>query len=266
MRRFECLIRSVKKILPVENGSTLGNFFSEVNTRLQDELFGGSQLSIGGAIDIKLAARFRMISERYEASAMKVVMDIIKPGFTAIDVGAHIGIYSLVMAKLVGNRGKVVSFEPATESFVSLIDHIQRNGLRNIVLPYQLLVGDKSGEVFFVEEGTNGTNRIGGSPFQSQRAKTVLKEMVTLDEFFIKEGISPDFIKIDVEGYEMSVLKGAHNILESKHCPILCELHPSYWDELGYNWDGLKQLLYALGYDIFMVDELVDGRSLALFR
>lgn len=266
MLRFQRLIRTLKKILPVKNGSKLDFFLGEVNTRLQDELFGGSQLRINGSIDIKLEAKFRMISERYEESEMKVVMDIIKPGFTAIDVGANIGIYSLVMAKLVGYHGKVVSFEPATESFASLIDHIQRNGLRNIVSPYQLLVGDKCGKCFFVEEGTNGTNRIGGSPFQSQRAKTVLKEMITLDEFFIKEGISPDFIKIDVEGYEMSVLKGAHNILRSKRCPILCELHPSYWNELGYNWDGLKQFLHALGYDIFMVDELMDGRSWALFR
>jgi FkbM family methyltransferase len=266
MPRFERLIRTVRKILPVKNWPILNYFFAEINTRLQDKLFGGSQLRINGSIDIKLAARFRVISERYEASAMKVVADIIKPGFTAIDVGANIGIYSLVMGKLVGNCGKVFSFEPATESFASLIDHIQRNGLRNIVLPYQLLVGDKSGKCFFVEEGTNGTNRIGGSPFQSQRAKTVLKEMITLDEFFIKEGISPDFIKIDVEGYEMSVLKGAHNIMGSKRCPILCELHPGYWNELGYDWDGLEQFLYQLGYDIFMVDELMDGRNLALFR
>ncbi len=145
--------KNPKKILPVKNGSKLSYLLGEVDTRLQEELFGGSQLCINGSIDIKLEAKFRMISERYEESAMKVVMNIIKACFTAIDVGAHIGIYSLVMAKLV-----------------------------------------------------------------------------------------------------------------SKRCPILCELHPSYWNELRYNWDGLKQFLYALGYDIFMVDELMDGRSWALFR
>ena len=76
----------------------------------------------------------------------------------------------------------------------------------------------------------------------------------------------PDFMKIDVEGYELHVLKGCLKTLRSKHCPILCELHPNLWSEFSYDQIKFDEFLQQLAYEKFDVDEFEGGRKLVLFR
>jgi len=251
MKRFERFNKRIKLITRVERWPRWYSLLGKINTTLLNKLSGGITRYINESIEIKLDARFRFVSVFPESLCLRVMEKILKPGLITVDVGANIGLHTLVMAKLVGSNGKVFSFEPAKESFDALIKHIYRNNMKKIVEPYQLIVGNKQGECEFWEDGTNGTNRIGGSPFQGKGVKVVVRDSITLDQFFEGNKFFPNFIKIDVEGYEMAVLQGAHKTLKKTRCPVLCELHPLYWKDLGYVGDDILKFVRELGYKVF---------------
>ncbi|MGD0623097.1 MAG: FkbM family methyltransferase [Thermodesulfobacteriota bacterium] len=250
MKGLEIFVRGIKGKLRIGIPG-LNYLLGEANTLIQEVFGGGIHRRLNGLIDISLAARFRTISEQYEPLAFRIMGEILKPGSFALDIGANIGLYTLAMAKLVGPHGKVVSFEPASESFQALLDHVRRNSLGKIVEAHMLVVGNKAGNCQFIDDGVLGTNRVGDSLSQRIGAKIVKRRVVTLDQIFCGDGSLPDFIKIDVEGYEMDVLEGAQKILTQKRCPILCELHPGYWRGMNLNPNNLIRLTEELGYNIF---------------
>jgi FkbM family methyltransferase len=250
MKVLEKFARGLKERLKIGIPG-LNDMLGEANTVIQEVLGGGIHRSLNGIMDISLAARFRTIPEEYELQAFRIMGKILKAGSFAVDIGANIGLYTLVMGKLVGPNGKVVSFEPASESYQALLDHICRNGLAEIVEPHMMIVGNKTGDCEFIEDGVRGTNRVGDSHSQGTIARIVKRRVVTLDQIICGNGFLPDLIKIDVEGYEMDVLEGSQEILTEKHCPILCELHPGYWKTMNISSENLIELSRKLGYGLF---------------
>jgi FkbM family methyltransferase len=251
MNQIEVTVREIKKKYGGHCPVWLDWALGKGNTFLHDICFGGIHRRLNGIIDVKLSARFRTLPEEYEPLAFRIMKEILKPGHIGVDVGANLGLYSLAMAKLVFPSGKVFSFEPASESFAALLDHIRRNGLTDMIEPYMSVIGDQSGTCIFTQDGVLGTNRIGGSKSQGKNAKAVTRMITTLDQLFSQNGLLPDLIKIDVEGYETSVLKGAQEILSKKRCPILCELHPGYWKAMTLYAENFIQITGDLGYHIF---------------
>ena len=251
MNQFEVRVREIKRSYGEYCPAWLNWVLGKANSCLQDICFGGIHRCLNGMVDIKLSARFRTLPEEYEPSAFRVMEKILKPGHLVVDVGANLGLYSLAMARLVYPSGKVFSFEPASESFVALLDHIRCNGLMDMIEPHMCVIGDQPGACIFTQDGVLGTNRIGGSSSQGKNAKAVSRMITTLDQFFARNGLLPDLMKIDVEGYETSVLKGAQQILSKKRCPILCELHPGYWKAMNLNVGDFIERTKTLGYHIF---------------
>jgi FkbM family methyltransferase len=251
MNQFEVTVREIKKRYGEHCPAWLNWALGKTNNFFQDICFGGIHRCLNGMVDIKLSARFRTLPEEYETSAFRVMEKILKPGHIAVDVGANLGLYSLAMARQVYPSGKVISFEPASESFMVLNDHIKRNGLTDMIEPHMCVIGDQPGVCIFTQDGALGTNRIGGSNSQGKNAKAVSRMVKTLDQFFDQKGLLPDLMKIDVEGYEISVLKGAQKILSRKRFPILCELHPGYWKAMNLDAKQFIQTTGDLGYHIF---------------
>ncbi len=251
MKQFEVTVREIKKRYGKHYPTWLNWVLGRANSCLQDIFFGGIHRCLNGTVDIKLSARFRTLPEEYEPSGFRAMEKILKPGHLVVDVGANLGLYSLAMAKLVYPSGRVFSFEPASETFVALLDHIRCNGLTDMIEPHMCVIGDQPGVCTFAQDGVLGTNRIGGSHSQGKNAKSVSRRVTTLDQFFSQNGLLPDLIKIDVEGYEMSVLKGAQKLISKKRCPILCELHPGYWKAMNLNAGHFIQMAEDLGYHIF---------------
>jgi FkbM family methyltransferase len=258
MKGLETFVRGIKEKLKI-GISGLNYMLGEANTIIQEVFGGGIHRRLNGMIDISLGARFRTISEQYEPQAFRIMGKILKAGSFAVDVGANIGLYTLAMGKLVGPTGKVVSFEPASESYQALLEHVCRNSLAKIVEAHMLVVGNKAGNCNFTDDGVLGTNRVGDSVSQGIIAKIVKRRLVTLDQIIYGDGPLPDLIKIDVEGYEMDVLEGSQKILTQKRCPILCELHPGYWRGMNLCPDDLIRLSEKLGYGLF---ELTGGSVL----
>jgi len=155
-----------------------------------------------------------------------------KEGDIVYDVGANIGLYSIFLAKKVSEKGKVVVFEPEKENYAHLLDNIKLNNQKNI-LYYNIALGennysaklyiggamgDKGGEM-----GNCSIIKSGGL----ENVKYEMVEVVSCDDFYKKNDLPvPNIIKIDVEGFEFSVLKGMKEILKNPECRIVCcEVH-----------------------------------------
>lgn len=156
----------------------------------------------------------------WEQTMQDIFLRFIKQGDSVYDLGAHQGFLAMLASRLINGEGKVYAFEPLPSNFNRMEENIQRNAIKNCVL-YNVAVSDSSKLVKFSSSQEDVSNTyIKSSPaFQSKSFVEV--KAVSLDELLEKNELTPpDFIKIDVEGAELDVLKGAAKILKV-HSPIL---------------------------------------------
>lgn len=139
---------------------------------------------------------------------------IIKKGDTVLDVGANIGLMTVPFSKMVGQNGKVISFEPQSKIYYILCSNVVINNLNNVDL-YNLAVGDSNQTLFLPNVDYTKSNNFGGISLSSNGNLEVTQ--IKLDDLSIEK---INFIKVDVEGMELSVLMGSTNTLK-KHRPIL---------------------------------------------
>ena len=153
----------------------------------------------------------------------------LNPGGCFFDVGAHVGLYSLIASRLVGTRGNVVAFEPDPRNSQLLREHATRNGLCNISVA-EVAAWRSNGKLFFLRGGrklTGNSSRRGTvveAPSPDTIGDVITIQAVSLDQF-AERGYSPTLIKIDVEGAECEVLKGAERLLAEMKPTLICEVH-----------------------------------------
>ena len=180
----------------------------------------------GQSMRVNWALHKTYVFGTHEPSVVQGLKEVVQPGWTAIDVGANIGYYTLLMANRVGPHGKVIAFEPLAENFRILQENIKLNGHANVMAENLALMSRT--ERIELRSATPGAITWVASVKvdQNSAVESQSVEAVTLDEYVQKKGIAKvDFLKIDVEGAEASVLDGAMSVL-SKHRPILLiELH-----------------------------------------
>jgi len=144
---------------------------------------------------------------KWEPRTTEFIKNNLKPGQTFVDVGASVGYYTLIAAKAVGDGGKVYAFEPLQDTLGVLLRNSVKNGFKNIIaFPFALSSSNK----------VKGNLYGGDIPGQySLIGEGDCKEVniTSFDEMNKKEGITPDMIKIDVEGAQVDVLKGMSMIL-----------------------------------------------------
>jgi FkbM family methyltransferase len=157
----------------------------------------------------------------------------VSPGMVALDIGANVGAYSMLLAQWVGPAGRVFAFEPAPRAFDGLVRHIRLNGLNDVVRPVDAAAGERETQAEFLIMGTSGEGRL-AVPADPDDARLTVP-VVTIDGFCAREGIDPDFIKIDVEGWELAVLRGARETIRrrGRALALFVEMHPSAWPLLG---------------------------------
>lgn len=166
-----------------------------------------------------------------------------RPGATVLDIGANVGAYTLLFAGWVGASGRVYAFEPAAASRAGLERHLSINGLSERVTVRPEAVSETSGSAAFLDAGTHGDNRL----VPAATADTTTVPSVSIDDFCAANGIAPDIIKIDIEGAELSALRGARRTIAGRGAALalFVELHPALWPSLGVTRaaieDELKQ-------------------------
>lgn len=156
-----------------------------------------------------------------EPAIQAVLLERLKPGMVFYDLGANIGFFSLLGARLVGPEGKVFAFEPDGENAARLRANVERNRLRNVTV-IEAGVWSENGRVEFVAADVGSPDRGTGRFEPSSQGS--LMECVALD-YFVGTAPVPDVIKCDVEGAEVEVFKGAKYLLKMAQPIVLCEMH-----------------------------------------
>lgn len=190
-----------------------------LNIPFKFKLINGSKIKFYPKGQIALS----MFSERFERNELKIFQKIIKPGMVVFDAGANIGLYSLIAGKLVGKKGKVFSFEPSKETFKRLQNNVRLNGSLNIKI-FNEGLGDKSNEKLTLrqDKGYGDAERYllpanEASDTELQNTNPIANEeqilISTLDNKVGEMRIEKiDFLKIDTEGFEYYILKGATKV------------------------------------------------------
>jgi FkbM family methyltransferase len=188
---------------------------------------------------------FGTYDERYEAEMVRRLVD---PGEVFWDVGANIGYFSLLAARALRHTGQVVAFEPGRVAYGRLLANIALNQFSNI-LPVKAAVVDKPGEVtlYLAEDTADGCASIFGAQAAAQHCESC--PAINLDEFRRRQDLPlPDFIKIDVEGAELLVLRGAEEILATSRPLLLLEMKEATLSAAGTTREEIQKLLRHYGY------------------
>jgi len=163
-------------------------------------------------------------------------------GDVVVDVGAHVGKYAIPSAKLVGSEGVVFAFEPGIEVYKALQNNININNLSNVI-PLNLAAHDQNKDVLL-------TSSVDGS-----KGRPIPVKAVTIDEVLESYGIdSVDYVKVDVDGDEVNVLRGMGGILQRSSPKMLVEV--AYSNEKEVN-----DFLNSMGYDGRVVEIGKDGKE-----
>ncbi len=197
----------------------------------------------------------------YEHFTSWVMTGLLRPGDVAVDVGAHVGYYTLLMRTLVGDTGFVYAAEPLPQSYSALTNNILINGYSNVVCA-ALAIADRNGRAPFELDSRNeGESHLaaaaaGGAPGDS----TLMVETATLDAWLGDLECAPRLLKIDAEGCEARILSGGKSFFRSLlPDAVVCEINPPALQRFGADEMSLRSDFAALGYNSYLINVANDG-------
>jgi len=192
--------------------------------------------------------RHRLGAE-YDAPVAAFLRERVRPGAVCIDVGANVGVYVLQFARWAGDEGRVVAFEPNPAARLVLERHVKLNHLTHRVSVVAAAVGAVAGEGVLFTCGADGMSRLAEPNDELQGAVTpIVVPVVTLDDHCRTAGIQPDWLLIDVEGFEIAVLEGARELIRSRGraLGLVVEMHARVWSSAGTSRARAESLLHDL--------------------
>ena len=197
----------------------------------------------------------------YEPEETTLFQQNVLPGMVVVDAGANIGVYTLLAARATGAAGRVIAFEPDPHTFEILSENVSRNDLSNVVLVNGALAS---------EPGTMSLYRVPGHPalasLSSSNARSsserVEVEVTTLDSALADLGIERvDVMKLDTQGAEIDILRGARETIERARPTMFVEYWPTGLSGMGHEPDELLAHFEEWGYEFSLVsapDERID--------
>ncbi|MEW5757050.1 MAG: FkbM family methyltransferase [Pseudomonadota bacterium] len=196
----------------------------------------------------------------YEKAETLRVAQLLRPGDAVVDVGANIGYYTCLMSQAVGGTGVVYAFEPVPENREILAKNIALNALTNVEVNDVALGEERRRAVIAINQKNRGAHSLvaaAGSACGMEIAVARFDDVVPARELAL--------VKIDVEGYELSVLKGMKGHLDRKLIKhILVEVTPSKMVRNGQRPDELFAMLEAYGFSGAVVTNTVDAKDLRI--
>ena len=234
--------------------SRLANTIHSFLNRLATERYpilpcGGVLKGFRMRVDWQLHRSFAYGS--WEPEVVRSIQDHVHSGTRVLDIGAQSGFYSLLLSRLVGPEGTVFAFEPLPANFRILEENLRLNSIQNVMIRREA-VSDFSGNISF-DFPREEVSLIAGPLLPSDNLGTFQVPAISLDEFVRQTGGPIHFIKMDVEGAETAVLRGAVQTLKAFHPSMVVELH------YDLPQDGLHPaitLLQELGYQIEWLNEV----------
>ena len=186
--------------------------------------------------------------ERQERDFLKAFL---RPGDFFVDVGANIGLFTLIAAKYVGDRGRVYAFEPCLKTYRYLLANVRLNGFKN-VSPYKAALSDETVERHMTVslDGYDAWNSL-AKPIDGTNFSTETVSCVTWDNFAGEHDLNGrvTMMKIDVEGWENRVLAGGYQNLSRADAPVLqVEFTQRAAESAGSSCTALYEALERFGY------------------
>lgn len=195
-----------------------------------------------------------ILDGRFEETERRFVESYLQPGMTFLDIGAHHGLYTLLASRRVRAAGRVIAFEPSPRERKFLARHVRLNRCRNVTIqPFALGNHTGTGKLFLIEGRETGCNSL-----RPPEVKDPIREMIVpirrLDQVLEKLSIEQvDLIKLDAEGGELDILRGAGRVLERSPRPvILAEVQDIRTRPWGYEANEILRYLSQRGYSWFV--------------
>jgi FkbM family methyltransferase len=215
------------------------------------ELPGGGRVFLHYREDIGLVT---LLGGGFERAELECARRLARPGTTAVDVGANVGVYAVVLGRAVGPQGRVLACEPGAENLRRLGRNLALNGLENVDVR-GVAVADRRGELL-LQLGSDPAYHSTVEVYEGRGAgEAAAVEAVTLDDLWREAG-SPrvSFVKVDTEGAELQVLRGAEELLAATRPALLVEARDPqvapWLSERGYS--ASRPRGFALGNVLFV--------------
>ena len=191
----------------------------------------------------------------YEPNQTEIVKKYVHEGDIVVDIGAHVGYYTLLMAQLVGKNGKVYSFEPDPVNFQLLKKSVEINGFENVVLIQKAVSNITDKVKLFLGDDDSAINRIYDAKLGDAK-ESIDVESVTIDEYFKENDELVNFIKIDSEGSEIKIINGMKQFLSrNQELVMMTEFFPFLIKKSG---DEPNQYLKSLEKSGFSLYNILD--------
>lgn len=199
---------------------------------------------------------FEMLLGIWEKGTVRVAQIALRPGMTAVDIGAHVGYFTRIFSRAVGPPGKVYAFEPHPVNFGFLEKNIRY--LKNVVLIRAAATSRDRSIILYESSVGSGSHSTLSGRYPASREINI--KGVTLDSYFKDTRL--DFMKIDVEGAELEVLEGAKSILSRTDAPgLVIEFAPGVIRAHGLEPRALLSRLRSFGYAMFAIDDEKQAKT-----
>ena len=209
-----------------------------------------------------------------EEDQLMVVKNEVKRGMVVLDIGANIGYYALLLESLVGPQGKVYAYEPSSENFSFLKDNVKLNNKESIIEVFHAGVSNKvDSKKLCISEHSNSHSFFENTlkpKYAANSSEPIMEKVDMVDVDTIAKGKKPiNFIRMDVEGYEVKVFQGMRSFIkQSKHeIKILFEVHRSRYDDNEFNMRKELTWLFQSGFvpKVLIAKPLLESKPWGLY-
>ena len=193
------------------------------------------------------------VPEVYDPEVCSYLRQHVRAGDICLNVGAHVGIYALSLAKWSSPGGCVYAFEPNPATRAILQKHARLNDTVGAIEVVGQAVSASPGEASFFADGIEGLSRLGQpNPHVRLNPTAVTVSVTTVDAFCAVRGLAPNWITLDVEGYEAAALAGAHETIAAGRgrLSVIVEMHPNLWQAAGSSRAAMDMLLSSLSLTV----------------
>jgi FkbM family methyltransferase len=248
----ELLLHSPAPLRSLRDVPVLGDFIHRLSHRIvpaEEKVWARVEAGPAQGLWLELNPRTGQgyLRGKAEIAVQRILVERLRPGAVFYDLGANIGLFSLLAARLVGSGGKVFSFEPDAEIAARLRRNVARNNFSNITI-IEAGIWSASDNRFFVPADASSPDHGTGRFVTGENgAAGGFIRCVALDDFAQTEP-PPDAIKCDIEGAEVEAIRGAEKLLKIHRPWIICEVHSEV------NAQALRDQLSAFRYSIVPVD------------
>jgi FkbM family methyltransferase len=191
----------------------------------------------------------RLVAPTAEPELWSWLRANVRPGDRILDVGSFLGVYAILLARWGGPQARVLAFEPTPSSVAALRRHVDINRAHRQVKVVPQALGERMGTLELHEHSDPYRNSIGVSDPVGRATSSRYVAVTTIDEICKQNQFRPTLLRMDVQGFERSILLGARETIAAgrEHLRIVLEVHPQLWELQGYDEAAFDTTLEELG-------------------